>query len=139
MFSAQYLCLHREKEGKKKALYPISEGISGGNFASRAAWNVFSAYRAMSPAVREYFVYKPGRGEEPFPATGYQNRSALQSRSQPLHAPSPALSEGPALRAHAHPPRRTAARSGKGQRAPRARLSPAPGEGGLGESGDLPF
>lgn len=79
MFSAKCLCLHRKERKKKKtntgSLYPISEAISGGNFASRAAWNSFSAYRAMSPAVREHFVYKTRRGEEPFPATGYQNTS----------------------------------------------------------------
>lgn len=72
MFSLNIFAYTRKK---KKSLYPISETISGGNFASRAAWNLFSAYRALSPVVREYFVYKTRRGEEPFPATGYQNRS----------------------------------------------------------------
>lgn len=72
----QNVAAYTGKEEKKTlGLYPISEAISGGNFASRAAWNVFSAYRAMSPVVREHFVYKTRRGEEPFPATGYQNTS----------------------------------------------------------------
>lgn len=69
-----FTCTGKEKIYIKWiGLYPISEAISGRNFASRAAWNLFSAYRAMSSVIREYFVYKTRRAEEHFPATGYQN------------------------------------------------------------------
>lgn len=87
MFSAKYLCLHREKKEKKNVLYPISEAISGGNFASRAAWNVFSAYRAMSPVVRVLCVQNQEGGGTLSCNWISKQISKLKSRSQSTHTP----------------------------------------------------